>query len=234
MQRAQTRLPPGQQFIKQTTRPQTWDLHGFFIHLGFLISNMNPKEILSGISEMILADDEIAETLPNDVLDSGWLGFPPCSEEDIVRAEDRLGVSFPKSLREFYLLTNGWRNMSRSVYSILPIDKIDFLPNIDPELAEIIEQTSPDGSFFKMMLEFNSDVEMPKDETQELVNETITRPLRSIVLSTEGDATTTLIDPESDVGNGEWNVGAWASWHPGMSWSDKDFWSYLLDKLENY
>ena len=193
---------------------------------------MNPREILNGISEMILAEDDIAETLPCEVRDTGWLGFPPCSEADIAKAEDRLGVSFPNSLRQFYLITNGWRNVSHSVYAILPIEQIDFLPTVMPELAQIIEDAAPNGFFMKLILEFNSPVEMPAAETQAIMDETVTRPLRSIVLSTEGDATTMLIDPESDVGNGEWNVGAWASWHPGISWADTDFWSYLSSNLD--
>ena len=91
----------------------------------------------------------------------------------------------------------------------MPIEQIDYLPNVDPDLASIIQQTG----------------DMAGDP--DYYDEQVTRVIRSIVLSTEGDATTTLIDPESDLGGGDWNVGAWASWHPAMEWADEDWWTYL-------
>ena len=194
---------------------------------------MNPQEILTDLSEAILQDAAIAESLPRDVRDSGWLGFPPCTEEEVAAAEQRLNVILPKNLREFYLLTNGWRNINPFVYAILPLEKIDLLPNLDPVLTDAIKTTAPDGSYATMLRELNSHIEVPEFDIVQFADETVTRPLRSIVLSTEGDAITTLIDPDSDIGNGEWEVGAWASWYPGMRWSGTDWWSYLSAQLDH-
>ena len=187
---------------------------------------MNPTEILASLSEMILADSEISESFSDDLRESGWLGYPPCSERDILTAEERLGVSLPPSLRQFYSLTNGWRNISFFVDAILPIEKIDFLPTVDPELTEVINSSAQYRESYAKM----TGIEL--DEDPQYIDEQVTRVIRSIVLSTEGDATTTLIDPHSDVGNGEWNVGAWASWHPAMNWANTDWWSYLSLKLD--
>ena len=170
---------------------------------------MNNREILSTLSTKMLADPDVSANVPQEVRDSRWLGYPGCSSEQIAATESRLNVRFPSSLRQFYEISNGWRDINSFVYAILPIEKIDFLPVLDPGLAGVIEQTNPikgDPEYF---------------------DEQVTRVLRSIVLSTEGDATTTLIDPNSDVGNGEWNVGAWASWHPAMEWSNMNWWAYL-------
>ena len=47
---------------------------------------------------------------PSEVISSEWLGFPGASEEQIVAAETRLGVTLPPSYRDFLKVTNGWRD----------------------------------------------------------------------------------------------------------------------------
>lgn len=47
-------------------------------------------------------------SLPSEALESGWLGLPEASEEQIVAAETRLGVTLPPSYRNFLKVTNGW------------------------------------------------------------------------------------------------------------------------------
>lgn len=170
---------------------------------------MNSRERLVDLSKRMLENETIRLVVPESARNSGWLGYPGCDKTQILDAEKRLGVTFPQSLREFYLISNGWRNLNSFVDAILPVEQIDFLPAVDPELASVVQETE----------------DIPGDP--EYTDEQVTRVLRSIVLSTEGDSTTTLIDPMSDVGNGEWNVGAWASWHPAMIWSDVDWWTYV-------
>jgi hypothetical protein len=41
-----------------------------------------------------------------------------------------------------------------------------------------------------------------------------------------------LIDPENKTGDGEWVVGAWASWHPGIAWSGVGFADFMRQTLE--
>jgi len=173
---------------------------------------MNHRDILARLSTLMLGDATVAATISDEIRNSSWLGYPGCNDRQIADVESRLGVTFPPSLREFYSITNGWQNVNSFVDAILPIEQIDYLPIIAPELTAIIRETG----------------ELPNDP--EYTDEQVTRVVRSIVLSTEGDATTTLIDPESDIGNGEWNVGAWASWHPAMEWADLDWWSYLASQ----
>ncbi len=82
----------------------------------------------------------------------------------------RLGVTLPNTLRDFYLLTNGWRNLNEFVYAILPVEKIDVLPNVDRKLADAINASSPDGSYFKMMRELNSHIEVPEIDVEALTD----------------------------------------------------------------
>ena len=187
---------------------------------------MTPNEILASLSEVMLEDEVVFDTISDDLRESGWLGYPPCKEDEILAAEKRLGVTLPSSLRQFYSLTNGWRNINSFVDSILPIEKIDFLPKVDPELTQVVNSSAQFAKDYAKM----TGIEVKEDP--EYINEQITRVVRSIVLSTEGDATTTLIDPQSDVGGGEWDVGSWASWNPAMRWSNTDWWTYLSMDLQ--
>lgn len=47
-------------------------------------------------------------SLPHEALESEWLGLPAASEEQIVAAETRLGLTLPPSYRNFLKVTNGW------------------------------------------------------------------------------------------------------------------------------
>ena len=170
---------------------------------------MSGRETLSELSIAMLEDPDVADRVSTEVRDAQWMGYSGCSDKQIAAGEERLRVKFPPSLREFYSISNGWRDVNSFVYAILPIEKIDYLPIVDPGLAEVVSGVRG----------------IPGDP--QYFDEQVTAVMRSIVLSTEGDATTTLIDPQSDVGNGEWNVGTWASWHPAMEWSNMDWWSYL-------
>lgn len=52
---------------------------------------------------------EFADALPDEVRQTGWLGFPSATEEQIVATEQRLGTTLPPSYRAFLAVSNGWR-----------------------------------------------------------------------------------------------------------------------------
>lgn len=65
------------------------------------------------------------DTLPGDVIESEWLGYPGASEEQIVAAETRLGTTLPPSYRNFLKVTNGWRYYP-GILELRLIEKIDW------------------------------------------------------------------------------------------------------------
>lgn len=79
------------------------------------MSSFDWESFLQQWSQAILVslNDDEKQRLPQQVLDSGWLGYPPATEEQIVRAESRLGVRLPPSYREFLKVTNGWRQTAK-------------------------------------------------------------------------------------------------------------------------
>jgi hypothetical protein len=62
-------------------------------------------------------EDEEKQFLSPQILEAGWLGYPGATEEQIARAEARLGVRLPPSYRAFLKITNGWRQTAKQTES---------------------------------------------------------------------------------------------------------------------
>lgn len=64
---------------------------------------------------------------------AGWLGYEPASEDEILAAEQRLGVRLPPTYRNFLLTSNGWNTISYAV-DLLTADEIGWFPALESEL----------------------------------------------------------------------------------------------------
>src|SRR5689334_23303262 len=106
------------------------------------------REFLSQWSCEILASKQFAEFLTYradeysgsyapEVLASDWLGYPGATEEQIVAAEARLGISLPPDYREFLQTSNGWRWANYFIPRIWPVEEIQWLRLSDPDLVAI-------------------------------------------------------------------------------------------------
>jgi hypothetical protein len=83
------------------------------------MSSFDWKSFLQQWSQAILESmtDTDKEYLPQEVLNSNWLGYAGATDEQIARAETRLGVKLPPSYREFLKVSNGWRQTARQTDS---------------------------------------------------------------------------------------------------------------------
>ena len=184
------------------------------------------RDFLQGYSRELIACAEIADRLPPEVVHSGWLGFEPVSEEQLLQAEQRLGVSLPESLRSFYRVTNGWRITGFFVDEVLPIGRIDWIEHLSPDLYRIASET--EGAYGPI----GEHVE--GEHMAEYRFEQGTRVKRSLVISLEGDASTWLLDPGTQTVTGEWAAGRWSSWNPAMSWQAESFADLLFYELGSF
>src|SRR5690349_11001386 len=73
------------------------------------------EPLLRSWSQEWLTSAEYRSVLSDEVIASGWLGYPAANKEQIARVEQRLGIALPPSYREFLRTTNGWR---RTTYFI--------------------------------------------------------------------------------------------------------------------
>jgi hypothetical protein len=93
------------------------------------------QKILKEISEKAILLNEI--DFPIDKIKSSWLGAEPVSDLQVVQAEERLGLKLPQEYINFVKISNGFPSVSHTGITFLPIEKINFLKEIDEEIIEI-------------------------------------------------------------------------------------------------
>jgi|TARA_R110000744_G_scaffold374594_1_gene487479 hypothetical protein len=98
------------------------------------------NSLLKQISEKAidLADFEFTQ----EQIENKWLGAKPTAETEIKLIEKRLGIEFPNDFKQFLSITNGFSAPNEIEPTFEPINKIDFLKNID---SHIIEAYSIEG-----------------------------------------------------------------------------------------
>lgn len=84
------------------------------------------QSLLDRWNATLLACPRVVGGLPEDVVRSGWLGFPPASNQDIRRAEVRLGTRLPVSYRQFLQVTNGWWSTGSRAGPLWPVQEISW------------------------------------------------------------------------------------------------------------
>ena len=179
------------------------------------------RRFLHRYSEELLATDDL--DIPDVARRSDWMGFEPASEAAIVRAEQGLGQRLPPSLRMFYSVSNGWRTTGFFVYNILPVEEIGWLRDREPGLYSIASDAESTVGPWK---------NDPGDaRLKEYRDEQGTRVKRCLVISSQGDSATWLLDPGPDAHEGEWPGGCWASWNPAMSWTATSFADLMAEEL---
>lgn len=139
-----------------------------------------------------------------DQIRSKWLGNPPATPEEIDEAEKRLGVKFPQDYREFLSICNGFDIHSFTDPAFHPVEQIDYLRNVDPDLIKIWSETGNDAE--GKLLDRSIIVGGIKEEQYFL-----------------------LIPPEP--GETAWTYWKFAAWIPGPSaFNDlKNYWRWLLE-----
>lgn len=169
------------------------------------------KEFLTEFSRELLEVPEELHDVSAEAIETGWMGFASATEEQILTAEARIGKRLPPSLRNFYAVTNGWRDVIFYIWDILPVEQLGWLKDMYPD--HVFEQKYID-----------MDLKRARDkQDEELIHEQYTYVNRSIVVSGYGDAGFWLLDPEFQNENGEWRGGHTASWKPGTDWHASSF-----------
>jgi hypothetical protein len=91
------------------------------------------REFLSKWSQAVLAT-ELARAFPEEVIASGWLGYPGASAEEIEHNEARLGTNLPPSYRSFLEASNGFRMVRPYLTRVWSTSEIEWLRIRRPEL----------------------------------------------------------------------------------------------------
>ncbi len=185
------------------------------------------RNLLVEWSPEILADPELRDLLPPEVIASGWVGYPRATEEQIARAEVRLGTRLPPSYREFLMVSNGWRALTRFIYQLWSTDEIEWFRVRNQ--AWIDAWLSGSGG------------PKPVPDTEYLVYgaEQSVLTMRAEYLETAlevsdvGSDAIYLLNPRVVTPEGEWEAWFFASWLPGAN-RYRSFWEMLQAEHDQF
>ncbi|AFY56779.1 hypothetical protein Riv7116_4354 [Rivularia sp. PCC 7116] len=145
-----------------------------------------------------LLEDYEKEELPPEVLESGSLGYPGATEEQITATESRLGVNFPSSYREFLKTANGIRPISKYGFEFCGTEDIVwYAPDHQYWVDELIEtwnQPVTDEEYF-VYGEEQSDYNFRPEYLQ-----------TALEISSEDMGYIFLFNPQITVVDDEWEV----------------------------
>jgi hypothetical protein len=177
------------------------------------------QEALKSINEVQLAE------LPQAVIQSGWLGYPGATEEQISQAESRLGVKLPPSYREFLQVTNGWRQTTPFIRRLWSTEGIERFASRHQKWIEAFTHHHEDtqGSF-DHAIELDELWEAPSvadeayfvyGEEQDCSQLRVEYLKTAIEISDVGEDAIYLLNPRVITEAGEWEAWFFADWLPG-------------------
>ncbi len=135
---------------------------------------------------------------------NSWLGNKPASDSEIKRTEKRLGIELPLDYKELLKITNGFSAPVTVEPTFEPIEKIDYLKNIDSYIIEIWSQEAI--ADIGKLLE------------------------KSIIIGGISEEQYFLLIPPN-IKNKQWKYWTFASWYPGEN-EHKNLICYLEDLLK--
>lgn len=182
------------------------------------------KAFLRQWSEDVLAT-ELAGAFPDEVRGSGWLGYPSATEEEIIRAEKRLGKKLPPSYRSFLRVTNGWRMVSPLLGRLWPTQEIEWLRLRRLGLVESWQMGEALAGPVQPVEDADYFVYGESQDSVMFRSEYLESALEISDLDVPQDAIY-LLNPEVVSGDGEWEAWFFASWLPGAV-RYRSFWEMM-------
>jgi cell wall assembly regulator SMI1 len=158
--------------------------------------------LLKEISRLAVPEDTW-NLLTEEQIQTEWLGQLPALANDIKLAEDRLGVKFPDDYKSFLFIANGFSAPNDIEPGFEPVDKIDFLKNIDPFLIEVWEG-----------LELKESLDLPQS---------------ILIAGIDQEQYFLLVPPSAD--SNKWKYWKFANWIPGGTYFE-NLEAYFMNVLD--
>jgi hypothetical protein len=98
------------------------------------------RELLQNLSNIALLRKEYV--FSDEQINSRWLGNKPANANAIKLAQEKLHVAFPQDYIDFLNITNGFPQCISTEVSFLPVEKVDYLINLDKPLVDAWSQFS--------------------------------------------------------------------------------------------
>ena len=149
--------------------------------------------------------------LPPEVVESGWLGFPGATDEQLGLVEARLGIGLPPSFREFLRVSNGWRQTGTSIWRMWSTDEIDWFHVRNADWIDAY--VNPFGGRDESWL--TDEEYLVYGEAQDSVRFRVEYLESALEVSDIGDSAIYLLNPRVVTPDGEWEAWFFANWLPG-------------------
>lgn len=148
-------------------------------------------------------------SLPNDIQDSGWLGYPSATDAEIAQAESRLNTIFPPSYRAFLKVSNGWRQTTPFIDRLWSTEEIEWFTTRHSDWIEDFIRRYGDRDLEN---DANYEIYGPDQDCRTLRSQFL---YSSLEISQKGDSSIYLLNPQVTTANGEWEAWFFGNWLPG-------------------
>lgn len=176
---------------------------------------------------MLRDDDFLPRLAPRHAKKRGWLGYDGAREAHIVATERRLGIQLPPSYRSFFMVTNGWSQLTSSIYQLWPVESIDWFRIKHQGWIDIWLQayrTAVPVSDSEYCV-YGADQYAARFRPAYL-------PMTVEISSVEEHAVY-LLNPEVMTSDGEWEAWLLASWLPGAH-RYRSFWELMQAEYQAF
>jgi hypothetical protein len=173
------------------------------------MDEFNWEQFLHQWNEHLLRSS-LSEGLAPEVRLSGWLGYPPATEDQIAAAEKRLGVALPTLFRGFLKASNGWRCATHAIDRIWGTDELVWFRKQNRDWIAAYTRPVPFGGGPELPDEaYFSYGPSASDFRRSHLKETLQ-------ISDVGDSAVYLLNPQVISSDGEWEAWFFANWLPGV------------------
>jgi len=203
-------------------------------------SNFGWRELLTEWSQELLNSPKYLETLTYHISDyghniddlatlksSGWLGYPGATEEQIKRAENRLGIRLPTSYREFLKVSNGWRTLTDAIYKLWSVEEADWFAAKNQAWIDAYNPDSNDP------IPISDEEYFIYGKGQSAINIRTQYLQTALELSEDINGEIYLLNPKIVTADGEWEAWFFANWLPGAR-RYRSFWELMQAQHESF
>jgi hypothetical protein len=196
------------------------------------MENFAWEDLLRQWGKEVLQSSDISQNLPSAVIASEWMGYPGATEEQIVRAEERLGKRLPPSYRAFLKVSNGWRQITYFIERLRPVEEIDWYYVRHQALIDAMIQGARDGASQtgRGISISNEDYFVYGEGQREVFRLEYLQTVLEISESTESDVF--LLNPQVVTAEGEWEAWFLANWQGATRY--RSFWEMMQEEHKRF
>ena len=188
--------------------------------------------------ELLKSMGEERFKLPLEVIQSGWLGYPGASEEQITCTEARLETTLPPSYREFLKVTNGWRQTTPFIDKLWSTEDLEWFSLRHQAWIDAFVERYTNDSVERLEPHLGEPSISDREyfvygDAQDCSQLRVEYLQTTLEISEKGDAAIYLLNPQVITADGEWEAWFFGDWLPGAD-RYRSFREMMQAEYENF